>query len=147
MSFFDNYEDLDDWNVSDIKIDELVGKTIKSIEGLEKNSTEVLIKTECGNDYLFYHCQDCCEQVDLEDFEVGSNDMTGALIISAEEVSESGDEESHNKPSEYCESFTWTFYKIETTKGEIFMRWLGTSNGYYGEEVSIGWLNKPKTAT
>lgn len=119
----------------------LEGQTITKVEGLEEHSEEVFIHTKEGNIYKFYHEQDCCESVYLSDFEGDSSDLIGGLIVKAEEVSESGDEESENKPYEYCESFTWTFYKIDTTKGSLWMRWLGESNGYYSESVYIVKVN------
>jgi hypothetical protein len=124
----------------EVKIEALVGKTIKEITGLEKGSVEVRIFTECGQEYLFHHDQDCCESVDLNDFDGDAGDLKGALIVSAEEVSNSDEGE---KPDEYAESWTWTFYKIETSKGGIWMRWLGESNGYYSESVDFVWVNKP----
>ena len=120
-------------------LSELVGKTIKSIDGLERESEAVNITTNCGNVYRFYHSQDCCEVVYLDDFEGDSALLAGALIISAKEVN------SENEPppdGDDVDSYTWTFYEIETTKGEIFMRWLGESNGYYSETVDFVWVNK-----
>lgn len=122
----------------EVELKELVGKVIKKITGLEKDSEEVRIFTECGQEYMFYHEQDCCETVDLNDYEGEAEDLIGGLITSAEIAK--GD---HDKAPAYAESFTWTFYKIETSKGGLWMRWLGESNGYYGEEVDFVWVNKP----
>lgn len=113
----------------------LVGKTIKSITGLVKDSEEVRIFTVCGNEYLLYHAQDCCEQVYLADFEGDIDDLVGSLIISSEEVIKVAE------PPEVCEYGTWTFYKIETSKGGLWMRWLGESNGYYSEAVDFRQVN------
>lgn len=114
------------------KVSELTGKIIKEIQGLEKESEEVVIITECGHKYKFYHRQNCCESVALNDFEGEASDLIGGLIVSAEEVEGVGEE-----PRVHADSYTWTFYKIETNKGGLWMRWLGESNGYYSEEVDI----------
>ena len=122
-----------------VEIKELEGKVIAKVTGLEKSSIEVRIFTECGKEYLFYHEQDCCESVDLVDFDGCADDLVGALIVSAEEV-------NSDEPEGYYygdDSHTWTFYKIETNKGGIWMRWLGVSNGYYSESVDLIWANKP----
>lgn len=117
----------------------MVGQTVKDITGLEKDSGEVRIFTEEGNEYLFFHSQDCCESVALEDFELSAVSLDGGVIISAEEIQGSGPEDH------VCyESCTWTFYKVETTKGGLWMRWLGESNGYYSESVDFVWVNKPE---
>lgn len=123
----------------EVELSALEGKTIKNITGLEKGSSEVRIFTECGQEYLFYHNQNCCESVDLNDFEGDAGDVVGGLVVSAEEVNGNQDE----RPDEYSESWTWTFYKIETNKGGLWMRWLGESNGYYSESVDFVWVNKP----
>ena len=122
----------------DVELKTIVGKKIVEIKGLEKNSDEVRIFTEDGNEYLFYHSQSCCESVDLNDFEGDANDLKGALIISAEEV------EGEAEDPEHADCFTWTFYKIETNKGGLWMRWLGESNGCYSESVDFVWVNKPE---
>lgn len=122
-----------------VEIETLIGKTVKSIEGLEEGSDEVHVYTTCGEHYMFFHDQDCCEDVRLNDFDGGPSDLIGGLIVSAEEVSNHENEydNKENKPSEYLESWTWTFYKIETNKGGLWMRWLGESNGYYSESVDF----------
>lgn len=113
-----------------VKIEALVGKTLKSIEGLKKHSGYVLFETKEGEKFAMYHDYECCESVSLEDFECDITKVSGAIIKSAQEVQSSG------------ASCTWTFYKIETNKGEIWMRWYGESNGYYSEAVSIYKINQ-----
>ncbi|CAH0448121.1 hypothetical protein SM033_00297 [Vibrio phage vB_VpaM_sm033] len=111
----------------------MVLETITKIVGLEKESDCVEIHTASGDVHVFYHEQDCCEYVRLNDFEGDAEDFVGALITDAFEITDYNDtcdEEGSD------ESYTWTFYKIQTNKGELWMRWLGESNGYYSEEVT-----------
>ena len=114
-------------------LDKLVGKTIRKIDGLYPGSEEVTIYCMDGDIFRLYHEQDCCENVELNDVEVDTDNFYLALVISAEEV-------CGESPSDFTygnDSHTWTFYKIETTQGGIWMRWLGESNGYYSEEVTV----------
>jgi hypothetical protein len=115
--------------MKNVDINVLVGKMIAGIEGLKQYSNEVLIHTVCGATFTFYHDQNCCECVTLEDYCLDS-ELEGAWILKAEKV-------CSNAEDDVCESGTWTFYKIETDKGGLWMRWLGESNGYYGEGVDI----------
>lgn len=118
--------------MKEVEFKDLEGKVIKKIEGLEKESTSVKIHMECGKIYEFQHDQDCCECVDLDDFDIDF-DLSGGLVLSCEESTNSDEGEI----PEYAESWTWTFYRIETSKGGLFMKWLGGSNGYYSESVDI----------
>ena len=67
-------------------LDILVGQTITTIEGLEKYSDEVIIRTEEGNSYVFYHSQDCCESVSLEDYDSCFKDDIYGEVKFCEEV-------------------------------------------------------------
>jgi len=112
----------------------MIGSILTKITGLEKESNEVLIYTKDG--YMrVYHEQDCCETVELEDFEMSAMSLVGGTILSFEEVS------GEIPPDDNYDSVTWTFYKLETTKGGLWMRWCGESNGYYSESVDIHWVS------
>ena len=116
-----------------VGLNTMAGKTIKNIVGVAEGSNEVTITTTDGNSYVLYHEQDCCESVWLYDFEGDPEDLSGALIMSAEEVTGVVTDEM-NEDTECPE---WTFYKIETSKGGLWLRWLGDSNGWYSTAVDF----------
>jgi len=114
-------------------LSELAGKEIVDIVGMEKDSEEVTITTQCGTKFYFFHEKDCCEAVRLIDFECDAE--LGATIISAELVHSEAAEEDLDK---YNQVGIWSFYKIETTTGGIWMRWLGESeHRFYSIEVEF----------
>lgn len=122
----------------DVAFSELKGLTIASIEGAEKGSDEIKIRTTDGREFAMYHSQDCCESVSVEDVVGDVKDLIGYTILEAEEVVNPDDAPKND----YYESYTWTFYKIGTIKGRVTIRWFGGSNGYYGESVSFVELTK-----
>jgi hypothetical protein len=84
-----------------------------------------------GAKFLFYHEQDCCESVYIEDIIGDLTDLIGEPILEAEEVSSYCEQRDDNDGS--C---TWTFYKFATIRGAVTVRWFGSSNGYYSESVN-----------
>lgn len=86
--------------------------------------------------YRFYHDQDCCESVYIEDIIGDLDDLVGSPILQAEEVSYSKDDE-YAPLSDSHEDFLWTFYKFSTIKGSVTIRWYGSSNGYYSVSVNV----------
>ena len=115
------------------KFAELVGKIILDIQGLEKGSDEVVFVCSDGSKYKMYHSQDCCENVQVEDVYGDLEDLIGEKIVIAEENSSA----EGPRLDKFDDSYTWTFYKLATIKGYVDIRWYGTSNGYYSEEVSF----------
>lgn len=116
-----------------MEISQLIGQTLSSVTVYESNDEIIFITTE-GKGYRMYHCQECCENVEIEDISGDLNDLVGAPILQAEE---SINEDEGPVPSEHYESFTWTFYKLATVKGYVTIRWLGESNGFYSEGVDF----------
>ena len=110
--------------------DELLGRTLYRVSADEAELTLYLSDT---NYVRFSHHQDCCESVYIEDICGDLNDLVGAPLVEAEEVSNYDD----GPLGEYEESYTWTFYRFRTRKGSVTVRWYGSSNGYYSESVSV----------
>ena len=125
------------WGGHDVSLCELKDLIFTCVSGMENGSEEVYLTTLCGRQVKMFHEQDCCEHVYLADVCGDVDDLLLAPVVHFEERCSTGGEDSEDKPSEYSESFTWTFYDIQTTKGCITLRWLGESNGYYSECVSI----------
>jgi len=118
-----------DWEAS-AKIADMVGKTFTSVKS---TGSELIFENEQDR-YVFFHQQDCCESVRIEDIVGDLSDLEGEPLLVAEEV-------SGETPADFeaYESYTWTFYKFATRKGYVDVRWLGESNGYYSESVDLGY--------
>jgi hypothetical protein len=123
--------------MSQVEFSALVGKKIAVITGLSQGSEEVIITCVDGSSFRMRHYQDCCESVVVEDVVGDINDIIGSDVRVAEESTSETDPEGSTVDTGYRESFTWTFYKIDTAKGGITIRWYGSSNGYYSESVDF----------
>jgi hypothetical protein len=121
-----------------MNIETLLGKTLTDIQKAVTNDEITFICSD-GTKYLMHHEQDCCETVYIEDICGKLNDLIGSPILQAEE-STNGD----NPPSNYDESFTWTFYRLTTIKGQVVIRWYGRSKGYYSESVDFKQITETK---
>ena len=119
-----------DWE-SEVKIEDMVGKVFTSI----RNEDTELVFENATERFVFFHQQDCCEHVSIEDVCGDLQDLVGDPLLLAEEVS--GETPVEFNEEDY-ESVTWTFYKFATRRGYVDVRWLGESNGYYSEGVSLG---------
>lgn len=116
----------------------LIGKKIIKIEeGIGENL--LTISTDNGS-MNFYHYQDCCETVWLEDGLKDLEKMIGEIVLQAD-IIESHDDGALNQ---WDESYTWTYYKISTLHNDCTLRFYGTSNGYYSESVDIEWVEGEK---
>ena len=125
--------------MKNLETSSLLGKTFIGV----KQGDDVL-QFYCAEDkciYEYFHMQDCCEHVYIEDICGDLQDLVGAPIIQAEEINNADDpidvkiENKH--PWFGFESYTWTFYKFATIKGSVTVRWIGLSNGYYSESVDF----------
>ena len=139
--------------------DELIGRVITKIDmkrGDDSDKDLIRFHVHDGGTWTMQHFEDCCESVDIEDIEGDINDLIDSPITMAESVSFKGDEKGLDKddnlPSDIAlrsylqigtpyetgdASYTWTFYKFATRKGYVTIRWYGSSEGYYSEEVDF----------
>ena len=122
----------------DIFSEILTGETIVSVEGAATHSEAIIFTLSNGNKYKMFHDQDCCEEVFLSEVIGDIEDIVNTPILVAEKVVN----DELNTPKDYVydkwnDCHTWTFYKLRTIKGDVTLRWLGESNGYYSEEVDF----------
>ncbi len=123
---------LKEWGYDPV-IEDMLGRTFTAVYTAENDSE--LIFENAVEKFTFFHWQECCENVNIEDITGDLSDLIGNPILKAEEeVSDAADDVS--------ESGTWTFYKFATIKGYVDVRWLGQSNGYYSEGVSLSYQKK-----
>ena len=126
------------YNYRDVaeKLPELIGKVLTKAEKNDSDD-ELLMVADDGVTFRFYHDQDCCESVAINDICGDLADLIGSPILQAEEsISEKRPDDV--PAPEYAEdSQTWTFYKFATIKGSVTVRWFGSSNGYYSESVDL----------
>lgn len=111
------------------------GLTMASVE-VDQTKESMLFTSTCGRQFLFRHDQDCCERVAIDDIAGDLPDLVGYTLLVSEEVS-SLDGFVDTVHDSYDDSHTWTFYKFATVKGYVTVKWLGESNGYYSESVSM----------
>lgn len=110
-------------------ITEIFGNTAVSITGMKNGSDEITIKFDNGKHVKFYHEQDCCEEVKVEDVCGDVEDLIGSpFLVARQAISKSETEQ---------ETSTATFYEFATIKGSVTVRWVGTSNGNYSESVKM----------
>ena len=114
----------------DADIKRMVGVTMKSV--VNDGDDQLVFSAEDGRRFVFYYEQDCCASCHIEDVCGDLSDLEGSPIVEAEEVSNY----EHEAPPD-ADSYTWTFYRFSTVKGTVTVRWLGESNGYYSESVSL----------
>ncbi len=119
----------------------LQGLTLQSV-AYDRNLEEIRFKSTDGREFVMHHCQDCCESVGVDEIVGDLQDLVGTPIILAEDVSNEAPTEGrvYGEKGEYQysdDSFTWTFYRFRTAKGNVDIRWYGSSNGYYSERVDF----------
>lgn len=120
-----------------VKVSALMGEVIRYIVGGDVGNDRIDFVTESGDLYAMLHDQDCSEEVRIVDVVGDLQSLIGTPILQAEESTSEGfvDPQSPVQPTN--DSWTWTFYKLATIKGYVTIRWLGESNGYYSESVSL----------
>ncbi len=128
-------------------LSEMLGKTFVSVRRLPNPSISncrdrdaLKFEEANGGHFIFYHDQDCCESVWIEDICGDLEDLVGAPITTAECVSDYNAEPNGIDRDRIDDHYTWTFYRFGTMKGSVTVRWFGTSNGYYSEDVGYRYV-------
>jgi hypothetical protein len=116
------------WYSNHVDVEEMQDQTFTSVRADHDTVTFENDKVR----YVLYHEQDCCELVVVEDIIGDLEDLENLPLLIAREDTNAEGEELPNS-----DSYTWTFYNFATFKGYVTIRFLGESNGYYSEDVSV----------
>lgn len=108
-------------------INDLVGKTFTNVH--TDADCEIMVFEGTEGNFRFFHQEDCCERVSIEDVCGDLQDLVGVPILSAQENSNQSDTDDGDEQ--------WTFYIFRTIRGTVIVRWYGSSNGYYSTSVSL----------
>lgn len=120
--------------MEELKFESLKGKTIFRID---VDDDKECIKFVCddGKTYQLIYHHDCCASCSIEDICGDLEDLIGNPLLVAEEV-DNIEAPPLEGTSKY-DSYTWVFYKLDTIKGGVVIRWFGVSNGYYSERATF----------
>ena len=115
---------------------DMVGKTFVKVGIGGMDEAFFVFHTAEGEKYRFIHHQDCCEWVDIIDFDNSDLELLlNSPILVAEE--RSYEHSGPNPVGMSDDAEEWTFYCLATNKGHVDMRFFGCSNGYYGTSVDV----------
>lgn len=112
-----------------VDFDILIGETIVSISGMDTGGVEVVIETASGRTFRMYHVQDCCENVYIDATYGCANSILNKVVDETTYFTD-------NYDGAY-ESGTISRFRIYCDGDYFEVKWIGTSNGYYGEGVSF----------
>lgn len=129
-----------------VNISELKNKILTNVI-VNKDDNIIVFQTKDDEAYKMSHIQNCCESVYIDDICGNINDLIGLPLYLAEEISTLDSEDKEiiafeilnalKETNNTAGSYTWTFYKLGTTRGTVTIRWYGSSNGFYSERVDI----------
>jgi hypothetical protein len=84
-----------------------------------------------GRVLVFGHWQDCCESVQLSNWDEADGAFLEGATFRGAEV------RTTRRVTEWGDSMTSTFYEVATSKGSLTLSFQGSSNGYYSESVDV----------
>ena len=130
----DEDDDFSIWGYPFASLETLIGKTLSMVYKPENSDLMLILKVEGAEErYGFYHQQDCCESVYLEDVVGDLDNLIGNPILVAEEISDT----TRDEQDEWGGIVQYTYYKLATIKGHVDLRFCGSSNGYYSVGVNF----------
>ena len=113
----------------EISVQELEGEILTHIDDCDDG---ILLTTASGRKIRMYHQQDCCESVSIVGTDGEWHKLIGKPLLEVDV-----DNTETIPPSEYADSYTQTNFTFRVDDATVICRWIGESNGYYSESVSL----------
>lgn len=121
----------------EIPLESLQGETLVAIDADDEDG--ILLTTQSGRQIRIYHCHECCESVVIEGTDGQWHTLIGKpILLASHEEGQIGD------APERAESWTRTVLTLKVDDATVINRWIGESNGYYSETITIEELTEKK---
>lgn len=126
---------------------ELAKSIGKKVVAIDISESEVLLTFSDKSELLIHHEFLCCEKVHLVGIEGNVASLIGSVVSKAEVHVDNeywGDEDflQLSATESKVELNVVRNNSFRVSNDVVIMRWIGTSNGCYGEEVSFEWLKE-----
>ncbi len=117
------------------EIKAIVGEVLTHIDiAMPANDDhEIRLETQSGRVFRIRHWQDCCEHVYIHGIDGALYRILGNPILEATHTEVEGGEPI----PQYPDSWTNTTIEFRVDGSTLVTRWIGESNGYYGETVKF----------
>ena len=116
-----------------MELKSLVGEVLSHVD---ESDGDLLLTTQSGRQIRFYHDQECCESVYIEDQDGEWHELIGKVLTNVSESSDFSDDDL-----DCVQKTEFAFTADDTT---VVSKWHGESNGYYSTDVSIREIVKRK---
>lgn len=110
-----------------------------------QNDYEIKLFSTHGGIVVVRVAEDCCNDSWIESIDGDITQILDSPVTRFEIVSQSVDTrkiEIKDEDFRLQNDATWSFVKIDTKKGGVTIRFLGTSSGFYCEEASVFFESK-----
>lgn len=107
------------------------------ILSIESDTEEVRIVLADGRNVRLYHCQDCCESVEIAQIDGDLQRLVGHELQAAYMTYEEKDPAGMDWCDRLDVCLAHNFLHLRSHAGDVCVRWDGWQSGYYSDSITF----------